>query len=136
LWGGPSPRTWRTWRLWSHAASIFPGKRAVEERIVAALIDSPEPESFREELLGYQQEIEGAKWRVLSARRADNLLREKLFERVFAVRVRGFTRNYRNAELDMHFSLKDDLTDLQDFLQMLKEHGLQGLSSRLERGAV
>lgn len=136
MWGGPSPRTWRTWRLWSHAASIFPGKRAVEERIVAALIDSPEPESFREELLGYQQEIEGAKWRVLSARRADNLLREKLFERVFAVRVRGFTRNYRNAELDMHFSLKDDLTDLQDFLQMLKEHGLQGLSSRLERGAV
>jgi hypothetical protein len=55
---------------------------------------------------------------------------------VFAVRVRAFARNYRNAELDMHFSLEQDLTRLEDFLELLKTHGLHGLTARLERGLV
>ena len=84
----------------------------------------------------FAEEIEHAEWRVLSARRADILLREKLFDRVYAVRVRAFARNYRNAELDMHFSLKEDLTPLEDFLESLKSHGLHGLTARLERGLI
>ena len=54
---------------------------------------------------------------MLSARRADHLLRENLFDRVYAVRVPGFARLFGKAELDMHFSLKEDLRDLHGFLK-------------------
>lgn len=119
-----------------HAAKGVPGKRAIEERVVASLIDAEQPEPFRTELTRFQEEIEVADWYALSARRADKLLREKLFDRVYAVRVRAFARNYRNAELDMHFSLAQDLTPLKAFLQSARERGLHGLAVDLERGVV
>jgi hypothetical protein len=119
-----------------HAAKGVPGKRAIEERVVASLIDAEQPEPFRTELTRFREEIEVADWYALSARRADKLLREKLFDRVYAVRVRAFARNYRNAELDMHFSLAKDLTPLKAFLQSARERGLHGLAVDLERGVV
>ena len=48
------------------------------------------PKSFvavREDLL---KRLENADWRVLSAARADQLLRDKLGDRVYAVKVCGF----------------------------------------------
>lgn len=119
-----------------HAAAGVPGKRAIEERVVASLIDSEQPEPFRTELTRFRVEIEAAEWYALSARRAARLLREKLFERVYAVRVRAFARNYRNAELDMHFSLAQDLTPLKVFLTSARERGLHGLAVDLERGEI
>jgi hypothetical protein len=50
--------------------------------------------------------------------------------------VRAFARNYRNAELDMHFSLREDLTPLPEFLRVLRDDGLHGLVARLERGTI
>ncbi|MGH6814881.1 MAG: hypothetical protein ACREC6_04190 [Hyphomicrobiaceae bacterium] len=82
------------------------------------------------------EKIKSSKWYVLSARRADRLLREKLFDRVFAVRIRGFAQTFRNAELDMHFSLSEDLHGLYEFLKILREGGLQRASSMLERGDI
>jgi hypothetical protein len=75
-------------------------------------------------------------WYVLSARRADVLLRRLLFERVYAVRVRAFARNYPNAELDMHFSLSQDLTPLREFLGVLRRDGLHKMLGLLERGDI
>ena len=63
-------------------------------------------------------------------------MREKLFDRVYAVRVRAFARNYRNAELDMHFSLTQDLTPLRAFLTNARERGLHGLAVDLESGQI
>jgi hypothetical protein len=114
----------------------MPGKRAIEEKVVASLVDCEQPEPFRTELTHFQRQIEAADWYALSARRADHLLRERLFDRVYAVRVRGFTRNYRNAELDMHFSLSQDLTPLKAFLTNARERGLHGLAVDLERGEI
>jgi len=119
-----------------HAASGLPGKRAIEEQIVAHLVDAEASEPFRSELARFREEIHAAEWYVLSARRAASLLRDKLFERVYAVRVRAFARNYRNAELDMHFSLTQDLTPLKAFLENARERGLHGLAVDLERGVV
>ena len=116
--------------------SKVPGKRDIEDMIVSHLVDERQAEPLRQALDEFSSAIEGAEWRVLSARRADLLLRERLFDRVYAVRVRAFARNYRNAELDMHFSLQQDLTPLREFLSLLKEHGLHGLTARLERGLV
>jgi hypothetical protein len=52
------------------------------------------------------------------------------------VRVPRFTRNYRNAELDMHFSLAQDLTPLKVFLTSARERGLHGLAFDLESGEI
>lgn len=112
----------------------FPGKRGVEDAIVAALLERPEEFSFREPLQDTYQKIRNAPWFALSARKAANLLKDLLFERVYALKVRAFARNYQNAELDMHFSLAKDLTPLPDFLTVLRDEGLPALIGRLERG--
>ena len=78
--------------------------------------------------------IDQGSWHVLSARRADKLLREKLFERVYALRIRGFAQQFRGAELDMHFSLSQDLTSLDTYLHKLRESGYPMVTTMLERG--
>jgi len=80
------------------------------------LTTQPEP-AFAGIVQDLRDRLAAADWRVLSARRANLLLTEKLFERVFAVRIRSFNRSYRNAELDMHFSLAEDMTPIQQFLK-------------------
>jgi hypothetical protein len=118
------------------AASKVPGKRRIEDRIISQLTDREQTGTVGAKVAEFRSAISRAEWRVLSARKADKLVRERLFERVFAVRVRGFTRNYRNAELDMHFSISEELTPLKEFLLVYKEHGLPGLATRLERGTI
>jgi hypothetical protein len=107
------------------------GKRNIEdkvgERIVAA-----RSKSFAE----VYDQIRKADWYVLSARKADKLLRELLFERVFAMKIRGFAQQFRGAELDMRFSLKKDLVTFKDFLRTLKDEGQTKMASLLERGTL
>jgi hypothetical protein len=81
-----------------------------------------------------RKRIESANWFVLGARKADRLLRELLFERVFALRTRNFSRQFRGAELDMHFSLSRDLTPLTTYLEMLRTAGYPRVTTLLERG--
>lgn len=110
------------------------GKRKIENAIVDAITSRPNDFDLTATLDGFLQQIRNATWRVLSARRADNLLREKLFDRAYALRVRGFAMNYRGAELDMHFSISGDLNLLEDMLRILRDDGLHALSVYLERG--
>lgn len=72
----------------------------------------------------------------MSAEKANALLHKKLWERVYAVKVRGFAQNYPNAELDMHFSLSEDMTPLSIFLRDYKEGGMQLILSKLARGDI
>lgn len=118
------------------SARKLQGRREVEEAIVTHLLRDSQEESFHGLRLSLVDQIESAEWRILSARKAARLLRDKLFERVYAVRVRSLARNYRNAELDMHFSIKHDLTPLAEFLSLMKRTGLHGVASHLERGLV
>lgn len=80
--------------------------------------------------------IRAAQWYMLSARKAAKLLQEKLFERVFALKIPGFARQFRGAELDMHFSLSEDLVPLESFLKELREKGQNVITSMLERGSL
>ena len=73
-------------------------------------------------------------WRVRSAKKADRLLREKLFERVQALSLKGFTRKFRNAEVDMHFSLAGELTPVRTFLELLVRESPQKFAVRLYIG--
>lgn len=111
-------------------------KRDVEDGMVVLLLGDDAPAEFRDTRADIIAKLEAANWRALSAKRANRLLRDLLFERVYAVRVRGFAQNYRNAELDMHFSLNRDLTGLRDFLQVYKDGGLVLLTSKLSRGDI
>ncbi|HYS48873.1 MAG TPA: hypothetical protein VEM36_08885 [Xanthobacteraceae bacterium] len=106
-------------------------KRDIEDRVVQRIVEEKSP-SFVE----VYGRIRGAEWYVLSARKADNLLREKLFDRVYALKIRGFARQFRGAELDMHFSLSRDLMTLREFLSILKQEGQTKVASLLERGTA
>lgn len=105
------------------------GKRNLEELIISKIV-TEESTAYKE---AYNR-IRSAEWYVLSARKAFNLLSTLLIERVYALRVRNFAQQFRGAELDMHFSLKNDLVTLKDFLQTLKEEGQTKMASLLERG--
>lgn len=111
-------------------------KRDFEDQVVGHLCGPQAPAEFRIAVGEFIERLNAATWRVLSATKADRLLRERLFARVFAVRVNRFAQNYRNAEVDMHFSLTNDLTSLSEFLQLYKDGGLQGLTSSLARGLI
>lgn len=104
-------------------------KRDIQDQVVQYLEQSHDPGFI--EVLG---RIEHGSWHVLSARRADKLLRDKLFERVYALRIRGFAQQFRGAELDMHFSLSTDLTPLDRYLHTLRESGYPMVTTLLERG--
>lgn len=108
------------------------GKRHVEDAIVRHLIEAAQPDEVALPIADHASRIEEAEWRVISARKADKLLRELLFDRVFAVRQRSFAQ----TQVNMHFSLSQDLTPLIEFLRLWREKGPQGLSSTLERGIV
>ncbi|HEX7051084.1 MAG TPA: hypothetical protein VF188_12825 [Longimicrobiales bacterium] len=105
------------------------GKRNFEDRVVDRLVSSGAA-AFVETY----ERIREADWYIISARRADRLLREKLYERVFALRIPRFAQQFRSAELDMHFSLADDLIPLRRFLTTLREAGHAKVVTLLERG--
>lgn len=114
---------------WVTAISAKLGKRDVEEAVVATLLaDAP---AFVTEL---REQISRSEFRVISASRADRVLKERLFERVFALRQRAFTSAYRNAEIDMHFSLSSEMTPIRDFLRRVSDESPQRLTVLLDRG--
>lgn len=120
----------------AHGSPKVSGKRAVEDAVVERLAADASAFGVSTLLADHLKAVQSATWRVLSARRADGLLRELLFERAYALRVRGFARNYAGAELDMHFSLAEDLHTLDELFSVLAQHGISGLVSRLERGSL
>ena len=112
-------------------ATKFP-KRDLEEAVVARLL-TPEYAALLDDI---RRRILASEFRVLSASRAERLVKEKLFERVFALRQRGFTQAFRNAELDMHFSLARELTPVREFLSIVAAESPQRLTVLLDRGEI
>lgn len=104
-------------------------KRDIEDQVVRVL-----EEEGHDAFAATRRRIAEARWFVLGAKKAANLLREQLFERVFALRTRNFSRQFRGAELDMHFSLARDLTPLSTYLDMLRDAGYPRVTTLLERG--
>lgn len=106
-------------------------KRDFEDRLVELMAAQQLP-IFRRTL----GELESADWQVLSARRADLLVREKLYDRIFALRVPRFAQAFRGAELNMHFSVTNDMVPLREFLQTLKLDGHPKVATMIERGLI
>jgi hypothetical protein len=94
-------------RIWS--APKMPSKRDCEDAVVDRIVRVRSP-SFS----AIYDQISTAEWYILSAGRADKLLHDLLFERVHALSLPGFVRNFPTAEVDMHFSLVQDMVKLSD----------------------
>lgn len=103
--------------------------RLVEEAIASRLTHEPWAEIVREK-------IRESEFRVISARRANDLLRDKLFERVHALRLRGFNQLFRGAEINMHLSLTAEMVPYAGFLKLLTDRGPLELALRLDRGEI
>lgn len=112
---------------WVWLASVT--GRNIEEAVVKRLIQEPWVEPLRRRLAQ-------AEFRVLSARRANNLMRDLLFERVHALRLRGFNRLFRGAEINMHLSMGREMIGYEDLLRQLIERGPTQVSVRLDRGEI
>lgn len=112
---------------WAWLASI--SGRNVEETIVRRLAEEAWVEPIR-------NRIAQAEFRVLSARRAYNLLRDQLFERVHALRLRGFNRLFRGAEINMHLSLSREMIGYTELLELLADRGPVEVALRLDRGQI
>ena len=112
------------------ALAVLRGRMVVEEAIVARLLRDDHLPLFRPL---FNRMPEG-QFRVISAKKADRLLREMLFERVHALSLKGFTRKFRNAEVDMHFSLTQELTPARTFLELLVQESPQRFAVRLYIG--
>jgi hypothetical protein len=114
--------------VWTLA--VLRGRRLVEEAIVERLRAADYHERFQ----SIFQKMPEGKFRIISARKAHNLLHEKLFERVHALSLKGFTRRFRNAEVDMHFSLSRELTPVRTFFELLIKESPQRVAVGLDRG--
>lgn len=112
-----------------HQAPKAKSKRDVEDAVIECIVEERLPVFERT-----FARIRDSEWYILSARRADSLLRRLLFDRVYALRIRGFAQAFKGAELDMHFSLSGDLTPLRRFLAVLREEGAHKITTLLERG--
>ncbi len=105
-------------------------KRDIEEAVVARLLTG----AFTEVLAEIRRKIAASEFRVISASRAERLMKDKLFERVFALRQRAFTSAFRNAEIDMHFSLTREMVPVSDFLATVASESPQRLAVLLYQG--
>lgn len=115
--------------VWALAV-IDEGRMTVEEAIVRRLLAAEHREQFRPIV----ERMPEGQFRIISAAKADKLLRGNLFERVHALSLKGFTRRFRNAEVDMHFSLSRELTPVRRFLELLVEESPQKFAVRLYTG--
>ena len=111
---------------------VMEGKRIIEEAIVRELAKPEYEDQFR----GILNRMTEGEFRLLSARKAFTLLQAKLFDRVFALKVKRFNQSYKNAEIDMHFSISLELTPLRAFLEILARDSLHVLNVRLDRGEI
>jgi hypothetical protein len=64
-----------------------------------------------------------------------DLLKDSLFQRIHALSLKAFTRKFRNAEVDMHFSLTGELTPVRTFLEFTRESP-QVFAVKLWRGEI
>jgi len=110
---------------------VSTGKLAIEERVVERLLASDQLPRF-ESILTRMPE---GQFRVLSASRAIDLLKKHLFDRIHALSLKAFNRKFRNAEVDMHFSLTQDLTPVRTFLELTRESP-QVFAIKLWRGEI
>lgn len=104
-------------------------KRNMEEKVVERVVNA-RSQAF----IDLYNSIRATDWRIISARKAHDLVRTLFEKRIYALTVRNFTRRYSNAEVDMHFSMKDDLIPVTEFWHTLTVEGQTKIAGLLTGG--
>lgn len=104
-------------------------KRRMEEKVVERVVNRGE-----KAFIDVFNSVRATEWRIISARKAHDLVKSLFEKRIYALTVRNFTRRYSNAEVDMHFSMKDDLIPVMDFWHTLKVEGQTKIAGLLTAG--
>jgi len=108
--------------------AVLKGSRLVEE-VIADYLGRPEHQGrFR----GLLERMSEGEFRVISATKAERLLHQLLFDRVYAIRVPRFVQA---TQVNMHFSLSQDLAPLERFLDLLNSP-LYVVNVRLYEGEI
>lgn len=105
------------------------GLRALENGLVEIMVD---PREYGTDPLvaDLRATVREASWRVISAVKAERLMNELMWERVPAVAQRNFSGN-RESQPNMHFSLSQDMIDLDALLVVLRDHGIQHVATKI-----
>jgi len=104
------------------------GIRALENLIVADMLD-PAGHGSSSLVANLRAAVAAAAWRVISANKAEHLMNERMWERVPALARRNFSGN-RDSQPNMHFSLSEDMIDLDELLALLREFGIQHIATK------
>lgn len=106
------------------------GWRSIEDAIVGWMLGRSADEASTRLVETLSKAVRAAEWRVISAARAYHLLLAMLWERVPAVSKRNFGADPM-SQPNMHFSLRGDMIGLDEFLLLLRDHGLQHVATRI-----
>jgi hypothetical protein len=105
------------------------GLRALENAVVEHMVD-PSGYGSGPLITGLRAAVRDASWRVISAVKAEHLMNELMWERVPAMAKRNFSGN-RESQPNMHFSLSEDMIDLDELLTVLRDHGIQHVATKI-----
>ncbi len=104
-------------------------KKDIEDAIIDTVVSQDLP--IVKTLL---DKIKSEAWYILSGFKAHALLKNLMFKRCYALVTPRFTFQFKGAEVDMHFSISQDLVPLNEFLRVMKEGGIQKVTTMLATG--
>jgi len=106
------------------------GWKVVEDRLVDHLLTASASDPSLMFIGRLDAAVRRARWRVLSALKANDLLNTMLDERVPTVSNPNFPIP-PHSQPNMHFSLGGDMIGLDELLDMLREHGVQHVATKI-----
>jgi hypothetical protein len=117
-------------RLVADTSTLYTGLTGwerIEDRVVTHLIDVHGDDELVSDLRAAASE---ANWRVISAIKANRLMNQLLDQRVPAVSNPRF-KVAPNSQPNMHFSLSQDMIDLDELLVKLRDDGIQHVATKI-----
>jgi hypothetical protein len=106
------------------------GLRTLEALLVDYMIDPKGPYGGAPLIVDLRTAIAAATWRMVSAVRAEYLFQTMMRERVPSVAKR-VNMSGNQSQPNMHLSLSKDMIALDDFLDLLRDRGLQYVATKI-----
>lgn len=115
------------------------GKRKAEDRLVDTLVEKLRKSSSWKMLLDLLERQ--GQHVVLSAQKALSIFMDKFEDRCPALTLGRFAAKFAGrrgvpAEINMHYSIANEMTPLTEFLRVLRQEGVPGLQAAVERREI
>jgi len=115
---------------------VAQGKRKAEDRVVDYVVSRLKAEGKWVTLVGLLKKK--GMHRVISAKKAQSLFLELFDKRCIGLSLAGFGSRFKGkkgvpAEVNMHFSISQEMKPLEEFLQTLKRGHAEGIKQAIEQ---